>query len=422
MSKKFLLLVFLIIVIILGFGFAFCTKTCSTTGNIILETADAKRVVDGDTIELQTGEKVRLLGINTPERGQYYYEEAVDKLRKLVEGKRIGLETDVDNKDDYGRLLRYVYIDSIFVNLEMVRNGYANVYVVEPNNKYSYELKQAEIQAKEQALGIWKSSISRCIGILYFHWNAEGDDCVNLNDEYIVLKNNCPEPIDMTGWLVQDEGTNTYNFSDFILTGNFNVTLYTGSGINSKTELYWNNKGNKCNAIWNNDRDSFFLRDKQRNLVLYYSYPEIKYENNRTNNYFAFCQIFDWFKPKKVNAETTTAMVVKETVTTTSVKQTTTTNKISTSIITTTTMLAVTTTSTTTTVQPTTTTTLVSNSCVNLGCPAETKFVGSKNSDKYHDCDCSLAKKIKQENLVCFKSKEDAEAKGYKSCGTCKPG
>ena len=99
---------------------------------------------------LQNGERVRLLGINTPEKGQPYYEEATNRLKELIEGKTIALEKDIEDKDQYGRLLRHIYIDDTFVNLEMVREGYANVYVIHPNVKYSSKFEKAEEEAKAE--------------------------------------------------------------------------------------------------------------------------------------------------------------------------------------------------------------------------------------------------------------------------------
>lgn len=61
------------------------------------------------------------------------------------------------------------------------------------------------------------------------------------------------------------------------------------------------------------------------------------------------------------------------------------------------------------------------NDCISLGCPEDTAYVGSKESDKYHYCDCRWVDKILPENLICFKSKEDAQSQGYIPCGTCHP-
>ena len=246
------------------------TPLPETTSAIVYE------VIDGDTIKLQNGERIRLLAINTPELGQPYYEEARNRLKELIEGKTVTLEEDVEDKDQYGRLLRYIYVGDTFVNLEMVREGYANVYIISPNIKYSNEFKKAEEEeeAKTAERGIWQpsKSLSKCIGILYFHWNAEGNDCYNLNDEYVTFKNTCSQSIDMMGWTVKDEANHIYTFPDFSLAGGSIVTLYTGSGKDTATELYWGSSGHTCNAIWNNDGDTLYLRDMGGDLVISYGY------------------------------------------------------------------------------------------------------------------------------------------------------
>ena len=114
------------------------------------ETAFAQRVVDGDTFVLANGERVRLLGIDTPEKHesdkldrdsersgrdkktiQRLGELAGKYTKKLIEGKKVILvpEPNHENKDKYGRLLRYVYLeDGTFVNKKIVEDGYANAY------------------------------------------------------------------------------------------------------------------------------------------------------------------------------------------------------------------------------------------------------------------------------------------------------
>jgi micrococcal nuclease len=120
------------------------------------------RVVDGDTIELSTGEKIRYIGINTPEtvdprRGvQCFGHEASAFNKKFVEGKRVRLEADVTDKDKYGRLLRYVYLeDGTFVNLALVEQGYADVYTYPPNVRYSAQFRAAALSARHANLGLW---------------------------------------------------------------------------------------------------------------------------------------------------------------------------------------------------------------------------------------------------------------------------
>ncbi len=228
-------------------------------------------VIDGDTIKLENGEKVRLIGINAPESGQPYFNKAREKLTKLVLGKRVRLEKDVEDRDRYGRLLRYVFVDNLFINLEMVRSGFANSWTCSPNVKYQNEISAAEREAREKQIGLWQPSEeenSSSIILLNFHPNAEGDDNYNLNDEYFVLKNNSSNSIDMTGWIVLDSANHEFIFPNFVLESGKTVTIYSGSGINSSDQLFWNSEG----AIWNNDGDTLYLKDKNGNLVLEYSY------------------------------------------------------------------------------------------------------------------------------------------------------
>jgi micrococcal nuclease len=113
------------------------------------------RVIDGDTIGLRNGQRVRLLGIDATEKGQYYHDEATGRLRQLVEGKRVTLEKDVSNRDRYGRLLRYVYSDGLFVNLEMIKEGYAILFTTPKNVKHLNEFMRAEEEAKTKGIGVW---------------------------------------------------------------------------------------------------------------------------------------------------------------------------------------------------------------------------------------------------------------------------
>ena len=88
------------------------------------------RVIDGDTIVLESGEKVRLIGVDTPELHhpkkpvQYYAKEAKEFTKSLVEGKDVRLKYDWQRKDKYGRTLAYVYLkDRTFLNIEIIKQG-----------------------------------------------------------------------------------------------------------------------------------------------------------------------------------------------------------------------------------------------------------------------------------------------------------
>lgn len=124
--------------------------------------AVVQRVVDGDTVVLTGGERIRYIGVDTPELHhprkpvQWYAREAMEFNRRLVEGKTVRLEFDVERHDKYGRLLAYVYLpDGTFVNAELVRQGYAHLLTIPPNVKYAELFLKCEREARQANRGLW---------------------------------------------------------------------------------------------------------------------------------------------------------------------------------------------------------------------------------------------------------------------------
>jgi micrococcal nuclease len=125
-----------------------------------------RHVVDGDTIELSSGEMVRYIGIDTPEirekkgsewiyKPMPYAEEAKELNKILVEGKSVRLEYDVQKKDKYNRILAYVYIDDKMVNMEMVKQGFAMIYTYPPNVRYAQRFMELQKDARDNKRGLW---------------------------------------------------------------------------------------------------------------------------------------------------------------------------------------------------------------------------------------------------------------------------
>jgi len=133
-------------------------------GNVPVAEVEARviRVIDGDTIEIEGGQRVRYIGIDTPETVhpskavECFGKEATKTNSELVEGKKVRLESDVADRDKYGRLLRYVYVDDLMVNAELVRLGYAYSSSYPPNVKYQQLFLQLEREAREQEKGLWE--------------------------------------------------------------------------------------------------------------------------------------------------------------------------------------------------------------------------------------------------------------------------
>jgi len=154
LRSKSLIAVVLLIGIGIGLGVGY-SLWHSDHGNSVYEQALVTSVIDGDTVELADGRHVRYLGIDTPESGEYYAEEATAKNKDLVEGRTVELQRGKRDQDEYGRLLRYVYVDGIFVNAELVAQGYATAYIFDPDDRYSQILVQLEQYAKTRERGLW---------------------------------------------------------------------------------------------------------------------------------------------------------------------------------------------------------------------------------------------------------------------------
>jgi len=125
------------------------------------------RVIDGDTIELVGGAKVRFIGINTPELHdprkpvECFGREAMEENKRLVEGKQVRLEKEISETDKYKRLLRYVYLPSeaspsgIFINDYLVREGYAVAATFPPDVKFAKHFIDLQNEARLNKRGLW---------------------------------------------------------------------------------------------------------------------------------------------------------------------------------------------------------------------------------------------------------------------------
>jgi micrococcal nuclease len=143
------------------------TITASSSATLAL----VKRVIDGDTIELESGQKVRYIGVDTPELHhpqkavQCFGEEAKNINQKLVEGKTIKLEKDISETDRYGRLLRYVFLpdsnnasgSGIFINQYLIEEGYAYAATFPPDVKYAELFRQKQQATRINNKGLWKA-------------------------------------------------------------------------------------------------------------------------------------------------------------------------------------------------------------------------------------------------------------------------
>ena len=238
-------------------------------------------VIDGDTIDVvRDGEtmRVRMIGINAPERDECFYDEATSGLRALVPANGVRLVTDTTDLDRFGRLLRFVETaDGVDLGGLLVESGLArsNHYPPDTSRNARYdELQQAAID--EQA-GLWAAGACGGgaptgevqIGI-ELQYDAPGDDNDNLSEEWVRFTNEGPAAVDLSGWQVADESSShRYRIDDLVLEPGAAFVLFTGCGTDSSGERYWCNTDS---AVWNNSGDTVFLNDQAGNLVTSYTY------------------------------------------------------------------------------------------------------------------------------------------------------
>jgi len=209
------------------------------------------RVIDGDTIQLEDGRIIRLLNINSPEKGIYGAEFAVEFL-KYYENKT--LELEITGLDKYSRNLARIY-NSDYLNLKIVEQGFASKFMVDSSELPDFEA--AELTAIRNEMGMWKkSSYFNCF-----------DSKIDAKNEIVFLKNLCPD-IELSEWLLKDESRKLYTFKNIKLNEKKQIILHSEIGEDNETDIFWNSK----QETWNNDRDSLYLFDDKGRIAHYETY------------------------------------------------------------------------------------------------------------------------------------------------------
>lgn len=296
------------------------TTTSSRTATTTQTTPQSQRttwnvtvvqVVDGDTFEVRFPdghtEDVRLLGVDTPEvhvendpaefesipdtrAGNDWLRDwghkASEFARTELGGEQIKIEVDeqADRRGSYDRLLVYAYDDGELFNKKLLRQGYARLYDSEFQKRASFGTIEANSQQSEVGLWSFESTTAttttttseqsnsdggESLSVARLHVDADGNDHENENGEYVVFENTGDSPIDFTGWSLRDEADHVYYFPDgFTLEPGATVTVYTGSGSNSASKLYWGSDS----AIWNNGGDTIIVTTDTGNTVLEHEY------------------------------------------------------------------------------------------------------------------------------------------------------
>ena len=228
----------------------FLFPACATAATVVT-------VIDGDTVQLSDGKTVRYLGVNTPEYGQPFHDEAKRFNARLVSGQPIRLETRGRERDRYGRELAYVFVEDVLVNAQIVAEGWGHVFLLEPLAR-AKEWLPLQQSAQNQHKGIWRDGLPGSLKITTVHANAKGNDRRNPDGEYLRLCNVSDQSVALQGFSVQDAAQHRFIFPSGTLTPGATALLVSGAGKNSERRgqlvFYWGS-----GPIWNNDGDSASL-------------------------------------------------------------------------------------------------------------------------------------------------------------------
>ena len=242
--RALILSFFVTIILFLGYFYI----TGFSTQEQIREKGIISRVIDGDTLELNDGRTIRLLNINSPEKGTLGATLSRDYLKNF-ENKTIELE--ITGTDKYKRSLARIYTPD-YLNLELVRQGLASKFLVDESELK--EFSKAEESAIKNSFGIWnKSPYLDCF-----------DSKIDKINEMVIIENSCPE-LSMKEWTLKDESRKIYSFKNIMLG---KIILHSGSGNDNSTDIFWQSSTN----VWNNDRDSLYLFDSNGGITDYESY------------------------------------------------------------------------------------------------------------------------------------------------------
>lgn len=247
-------------------------SSLATEHGPIPEHATVVSVYDGDTFTLDTGDKIRLRWVNTPELkpAEDFGVDAREAAKAFVLNKKVTLIVDGDDaRDGYGRILAGLRTDQGDLSTHLAERGLAHVFVIPPDATDLTALHEAQARAKAANLGIWTTD--RYAGDLHitsFHANGRGDDSKFVNGEYLRVCNVGAAPVNLSAFTMTDDDGNRFELPDVQLPVGHTVKIFSGKGAHQgdperQIEVYLQSD----RPIWDNDGDEVTLYDAAGNVV-----------------------------------------------------------------------------------------------------------------------------------------------------------
>lgn len=228
------------------------------------------KVIDGDTVVLSSGAKVRILNLNTPEKGENLSDEATRFTENLVGGKCVELNPAAPSKDKYGRLLADVVTGGKSLGESLVENGMAHVMLIPPYDaERAVKLLDLQASAKRSGKGIWTDERYKGgLHITSFRANPAGDESENPNLEYLRIANISGKKLNLKGYKITNRKGDSFIFPEVEVESGNTVILRSGKGANetgagTQIEVYWMSDG----TVWSNKGDTATIYDPDGNII-----------------------------------------------------------------------------------------------------------------------------------------------------------
>lgn len=228
------------------------------------------RVVDGDTYLLADGNRVRLSGVNTPEKSESIGMFVKEEIIRFLTNKEVTLVYGSTPRDHYGRLVAEVWVDGQSMAEYLLRNGYAHLFIIPPGRPARLDaMIQAQREARAAGKGIWSEERYRGpLHITSFHANARGNDRESPEGEYLRIANTTSGPLNLAGFSLTNLKGRTLQLPAVTIPEGYTFQIVSGNGAVQGSDsvaykVFWNSNG----PVWNNDEEKATLIDPQGRWV-----------------------------------------------------------------------------------------------------------------------------------------------------------
>lgn len=248
--------------------------------------AQVVEVLDGVSIEVNLNGKivpVRYIGVDLLEFGDdaSIWTRMTEKNQELVGGKTVLLIQDRSETDDEGRLLRYVLVQGVFANLEMISSGYAVAASAPPDQSCDALLLEAQMQATQARIGLWAPAPTptrmlmpsplptplttgpMVIGLIIYRGTPWQEP-----EEFVEVLNDGTAPIQLKDWTLSDDDNHVFIFPSFVLGPGQHCRIYTNQYHPTTCGFSFFRPA----PIWDNGADCAYLKDPLGEIISTYCY------------------------------------------------------------------------------------------------------------------------------------------------------